>query len=83
MINHFLALLGRQSEVDTFPMLFPLLKCAHVGMIALVKKNSLALFLVASERTVVQELLADQDASAVFLRILKLTIISEAGSSFL
>lgn len=64
-------------------MLLPLLKCAHVGMIVLVKKNSLALFLVASERTVVQELLADQDASAVFLRILKLTIISDAGSSFL
>lgn len=64
-------------------MLLPLLECAYVGMIVLVKENSLALFLVASERTVVQELLADQDASAVFLRILKLTIISDASCSFL
>lgn len=53
LINHFLALLGRQSEVDTFPVLLPLLECAHEGMIVLVKENSLALFLVASERTVV------------------------------
>jgi len=53
LINHFLALLGRQSEVETFPVLLPLLECAHEGMIVLVKENSLALFLVASERTVV------------------------------
>jgi len=52
-------------------------------MVVLVKENSLALFLVISEPTVVQELLADQNTSSVFLRILKFSIVSDSGSGFL
>lgn len=64
-------------------MLLALLECADVGMVGLVKKNSLAFFLVISEASVEQELLADQDTSAVLLRIFELSKISDAASGFL
>jgi hypothetical protein len=63
--------------------LLALLECANVGMVVLVKENSLTLFLVISEPTVVQELLADQNTGSVFLRIFKFSIVSDSGSGFL
>ena len=52
-------------------------------MVILVEQNSLTLFLVISEASVEQELLANQNTRSVFLRIIKLSIVCDAGSGLL
>jgi len=83
LIYHFLPFLSLQREIDAFSVLFALLESAYICMVVMVKNYSLSFFLIVSKGAAVFELLADQDSSASLLRILKLAIINDVGSSFL